>query len=131
MGLDADIYFRSTQPGEPELAGELPAGCKVAPRPRWAPKGATHHVEPYTRLYREDYERGNWPRLCAVLLVLHATLGIDEVWYGCSLDYDPVTLCPPDRLQELSAHWIEHGNGPWEESRDEANRMLKRTQNPE
>lgn len=117
MGLDAQIFFRLKDghqaPKFPPIFGFT---WKVAPAdPDLSPPGSTHKIHTLCRYYGPGYERGLWPALCAILMLLHADESIERVWYGDDGD-DECALpeCPPERVLELSAHYMKHGHRPYE-----------------
>jgi hypothetical protein len=115
MGIDARIYARLRDAtGEFEFL--LPNGYTLQPAdPECAPDGATHEIDTLARYYGEGYERGPWPELCAVLMLLHARPDVENVWYGGDGTED-VPECPKARVQELSAHFMSNGCRPYRES---------------
>lgn len=117
MGLDATIYFEKT--GELEFERDFPAGYSLyelndGQRDDAADDGAdgaTHGIDTLDRYYGIGYERGPWPAICGVLMLLHACRGVGRVWYGG--DGGHVPLCPPEEVLRISAHFMEHGERPY------------------
>lgn len=112
MGIDACIYFKSTDGREPELCDSLPNGAAIIAADEWAQEGATHAIDVPWRYYSPGYERGPWPMICAVLMALHACANVETVWYfgDCSESDAPFT---PERVQEYSAHYMANGDRPY------------------
>ena len=116
MGIDACIYFKATD--KFEYVGQLPPNYSVREITSHdtldrTVAGATHCVECPSRLYVPDYERGRWPTLCHVLMTLHACKQIKTVWYGGDDGGFGIEKCPPDRVLEISRHFMKHGNKDW------------------
>lgn len=112
MGIDAQIYLKADNDA-PEFEWPLPNGYTLQPAdPERAPTGATHEVYTLSRYYGPGYERGPWPDLCAVLMLLHACPSVQTVWYGGD-NTDDAPECPPTRVQELAAHFMTYGCRPY------------------
>lgn|SRR5574337_36845 len=115
MGIDARIYAKLDD-DRAEFEWSLPNGYVLrAVDVDWAPEGATHEVDTSARYYGPGYERGVWPDLCAVLMLLHACPAVRKVWYGGDTTED-VPECPRTRVLELTAHFMEHGCRPYREA---------------
>ena len=111
MGVDAMIFFRATEPFE--LERELPNGYEIVGNPEFGPDEATHQIYTLERYYGPHYERGSWPNICAVLMLLHACKNVEKVWYnGDSSDHQE---CPPEKVLEISAHFMKVGERPYRE----------------
>ena len=116
MGIDACIYVKTSDGQEPQLCDPLPNDCRVCPvDPRYQGyecEGATHEIDQHWRYYSPGYERGPWPSIAAVLLALHASPNVETVWYfgDCSDGDQPFT---PERVQEISAHYMKEGDRPY------------------
>lgn len=112
MGVDVEIFFQCD--GQPEFERDLPAGFKVCGIPDYqqdfAP-GSTHSIGTLERYYGPGYERGSWPDICSVLMLLHACPQVSKVWYGGD-SYDPPE-CTVDDVLEISRHFMEHGERPY------------------
>ncbi len=107
MGLDATIYFQQTD--NFELESELPKGFSVTELEDWQKENfpeATHELDNLCRYYNAGYERGNWPQICATLMILHASKGVAKVWYG-SEHY--IQLCTPETINQISLHYMQNG----------------------
>jgi hypothetical protein len=112
MGVDAEIYLKSKDGKEPELEWNLPNGYRISPANKWAPEGATHEIETAVRYYGANYERGPWPYISAVLMLLLASEDVEIVWYGGNC-YDSMQICTPETVRELNDHFMAHGNRPF------------------
>ena len=112
MGIDAEIAFRAT--GPIELDWELPPGYTITPASDYTRERLgleiTHQVDCLSRYYEEDYERGHWPQLCAALMLLHACPSIDQVYYGGDCGGVGLLECSPERVAEISLHFMRRGN---------------------
>lgn len=112
MGIDACIYFKTHNGEEPTLCHSLPQGCIIRPAREWAIEGATHEVDQPWRYYGPGYERGPWPLISTVLMVLHASLDVQQVWYfgdTCGGD-EPFTSSD---VIEFSKHYMAEGTRPY------------------
>jgi hypothetical protein len=110
MGIDVVIYFRSD--GAPDLEESLPKDFTVrSGRPESHPD-ATHMIDTTARYYGPGYERGPWPDICAVLMLLHACPQVSTVWYGGDSSDDQPVFTPEDVVR-LSLWYMEHGNRPY------------------
>jgi len=117
MGLDARIYFSTDDGQAPELCDSLPNDCEIEEVDDdschlYAPTGSTHEVYQVWRYYSLHYERGPWPKIAAVLMSLLACRNVDTVWYG-SDGQDGVTPVSPQKVLEISAHYMKFGDRPY------------------
>lgn len=114
MGLDATIYFRTTDGQMPMLERDLPPGFAIeaVDDPENAPPGATHICNNNERYYGDGYERGSWPRLGAALMLLHACETVERVWYGPN-NYEDTRECPAERVLAICAHFMAFGERPY------------------
>ena len=112
MGIDARIYFKTCNGGEPTLCNTLPEDCSMGLAGDSVCEGSTHEIYQHWRYYGPGYERGPWPRIAAVLMALHASKDVEAVWYfgDCSEGDEPFT---PQRVQEFSAHYMANGDRPY------------------
>jgi hypothetical protein len=113
MGVDARILFEQT--GELNFEREFPADWKVvgiSEHERQCEPSATHEFDTGSRYYGEGHERGSWPEICAVLMLLHACPGVGRVWYGGDSG-DGLFNVSPERVIELSRHFMQHGERPY------------------
>jgi hypothetical protein len=124
MGVDACIFIK-VKDGARDIRLERPLPDRFSLAPRdgemdkdWFPDESTHEVDNPCRFYGPGYERGPWPTLCGVLMVLLNSPDIETVWYfGDDLhtgDLGPFTV---DRLIQYTRHYVEYGErgwyGPW------------------
>lgn len=72
--------------------------------------GATHEIDMGARYYGPGYERGPWPALAAALMELMQDPQIERVWYGGD---DFIEEMTPDRLCEITRHYIANGERPY------------------
>jgi hypothetical protein len=119
MGIDACIYFKTTNGEDPILRDQLPSECEIRKVGEHACDGATHEVYQLWRYYGPGYERGPWPRIAAALMALHASQNIESVWYfgDCDDGAQPFT---PERVHEFSAHYMAEGDRPYRGERKPA-----------
>lgn len=126
MGIDASIHFR--QIGELEFERDFPEGFEllhlepeksnpilveeIAYEDKFSE--ATHEVVNEQRYYDIGYERGNWVKICSVLMLLHACPGVDKVWYGGDI---PMIKCTPQRILDISKHFMTYGEQPYRKRR--------------
>jgi len=115
MGVDAVIECRTTDGKEPDLWGWLPSSYSVSEeRDEYTleNEGATHSIESCDRYYGKEYARGDWPRICLVLLELLAAKNVDKVWYHGDTDWGgpEITI---EGVADLCRYFVEHGNGPY------------------
>lgn len=112
MGVDAEILF--------EVTGDisdlyLGSDFKITEADEFDKEdhpGATHSASTCIRYYGPGYERGTWPTICTCLMNLHAHENVGKVWYGGdSTNQHPE--CPPERVNEISLHFMTHGNRPY------------------
>jgi hypothetical protein len=117
MGIDACIYIKCRSGrGEPQFETPLPEDCKILPVDDLAPKGASLEVATGDRYYGPGYERGDWPRICAILLSLFATSDVEVVWYFGEVDDHPKPM-KPDDVFAICRHYVQHGHRPYYEDR--------------
>ena len=113
MGVDVELYFQKT--GELEFEREFPAGwevCEIRDYKKEDHPEATHEFDTMSRLYSDGYERGSWPDICAVLMILHACPGVGKVWYGGD-SYVSLPEFTVDDVLDLSNHFMKHGERPY------------------
>jgi hypothetical protein len=99
MGLDTEILFKS-RTSEPDI-GAIPDGFSIV---QILATRATHKISTMARFYSEDYERGPWPQICAVLMRLFACPDVERVWYGHDCAEPPEIT--PERVCQLSRHYM-------------------------
>ena len=110
MGVDAVIFFEAT--GELDLEREMPNGFVVSEAADWEKElGATHSIDTYSRYYGKGYERGSWPDICSVLMLLFACPNVKRVWYGGDSS-DPPEISR-EQVNEISMHFMLHGERPY------------------
>jgi hypothetical protein len=73
--------------------------------------GGVLRVNTLHRYYGEGYERGNWPRLAAVIGWLNFNLPTAKVYYGG--DSGDLELADGDFLDAMWAHWATVGRSPY------------------
>jgi hypothetical protein len=113
MGVDVRIWFKTKDGQEPALERSLPHGYSiVAADVNACLHGATHEIDTYARFYGKGYERGPWPAICAVLMLLHACETVEKVWYDGDTCESP-RECPPERVIEISWHYMQYGERPY------------------
>lgn len=114
MGIDVRIAFR------------LAPGASV-PKMAWSDQEhlvdygdlieeATHELASFRRYYSPGYARGGWPQICAILLDLMASDGVEKVWYGGDSDVG-LTECTLAFINEMNAYWIANRDRPYRERR--------------
>lgn len=106
MGVDVELYFEKT--GDIHFEPALPDGwdiCDIRDYKQESHQGATHELDTLSRFYSVGYERGYWPTICEVLMLLFASPGVGKVWYGggCSESIPEVT---PEDVLALSRHFM-------------------------
>lgn len=109
MGIDAYIALKAT--GPIDLQWSLPREYEIRPASDYLRSrlDVTHEIESYSRYYSPDYERGNWPELCACLMLLYACPNIERVYYGGDggAGIQEFTI---DDVLEFSRRYMEHGS---------------------
>lgn len=116
MGIDVVIYFQADEDfSDNHLERFLGNGFDVVNVIDWQLdtydiNGATHVIDTFERYYGPGYERGDWGKICRVLMLLHACPKVKKVWYGG--DCNP-TPCPPERVLEISKYYMENGERPY------------------
>jgi hypothetical protein len=111
MGLDASICFE--QIGELDFERGFPPGISIRKLTRSEKEEyafATHIVSGLDRYYGEGYERGNWPEICWVLMLLHACPGVGEVWYG---EPGGISRFGIKDVLRISEHFMLYGERPY------------------
>jgi hypothetical protein len=113
-GLDAWIYFES-EVEEPKVQADSKVVWDVEllsalPQPGQSPDSATHWVNIGSRYYGKDYERGHWPELCEVLMLLFSSPDIKRVWYGNEYGVYDVT---PEFVADLCLHFMKKKGNRW------------------
>jgi len=109
MGRDAEIYFRSGVE-EPVFDESFPLHyeCElVGIHEDWEPAEATHEVVNQSRYYGYDYEVGDWPELCSVLMILLRSPDVESVWYYH--DCGPIVECTIETVLDLSRYYMNEG----------------------
>lgn len=109
MGKDVELYFEKT--GELDLKRGFPPGwsiVEIRDHKKEDHPGATHEIDTMARYYSQGYERGPWPHICAVLMLLHACPGVGKVWYGSDA-HDRLPEFTPDDVCRLSQHFMANG----------------------
>jgi hypothetical protein len=118
MGIDAVIRFESTV-DEPDLewfhGGEVE---KIADDYYDTDGGKpTHEVDlGGHRYYGKGYERGPWPTISAILLVLLMSKDVKKVWYGGDCN-DWIGAVDIDWLNEMNKYYVEYGHRPYRRDR--------------
>ena len=113
MGLDVEIFFKTKDGEYPKLERYVPLGFDIVQKESWcSPLEATHKVETFERYYGDGYERGDWTKICAVLMLLHASEEVEEVWYFADCCDGP-RICRIEDVLELSKHFMEVGERPY------------------
>ena len=73
-----------------------------------SPIGATHVYDSLHRLYHDEYSRGDWPMISAMLLRLFGDENVTKIWYdgdcGDPCDDREMTL---DRLLSTMRYFVE------------------------
>jgi hypothetical protein len=121
MGLHVTIYFKATDSFS--LVDSLPADFSISAIEQGLFSvnetygiDATHSVNQLERYYAEKHERGDWPAIASVLMILHATEGIEKVRYGGD---DFTSEMTPKRVTELCLYYMENGHRPYINRREE------------
>lgn len=70
-------------------------------------------VRLYGRYYGPGYERGDWPKLRAVIGWLHANIPHCEVWYGGDSSGMCAVHMTPARIAAFDAHYYSNGHEPY------------------
>lgn len=100
MGLDADIYFRVTNPLDVSKLLVLPSGYDVHSfhSPWDGQVRPTHEICTCDRYFgpvpvigglsgsnvKNDHYTGFWPRICHAIIELLSHTEVTDVWYGSS-----------------------------------------------
>lgn len=114
MGIDAVIFFKSKKE-KPLLDWDLPEDVKIESAENsdlYKAKEATHQLDVPWRYYGPHYERGPWPYMVAALMILISSPDIEKVWYGGDSS-DELKEVTPQYLNEISLHFMTHGNRPY------------------
>lgn len=117
MGIDVELYFEKI--GDLTFEWGFPPGWNVvdiSARKKEDFPDATHEFDTLSRYYGKRYERGCWPDICAVLMLLHACPGVGKVWYGGDSGIG-VFECSPDDVVNLSRHFMKIGVSEWASTR--------------
>jgi hypothetical protein len=115
MGINADITFDLLSGDEPEYWHHAPECAWIEVNEADHLPG-THEVFFHRRiggfawLYHTIYTRGPWPLFAAVMMVLHASENVGDVWYGVDGD---VRLFTPGDVSDLTDFYMEHGTRPY------------------
>lgn len=117
MGIDAEIYIEASEVADLGGLSLLGHDCAIRPVSEYDPPGTTHRVTGLGRYYEIGYERGDWRVLCAVLMELLSTPGVVRVWYDGDYCEGSPRECPPERVLEISRHYMAHGHRPYFEKR--------------
>ena len=127
MGLDTVIWFKSKTDNPRFDGGGWPKvfELKVYELDKFdkdAIPEATHGVGNFWRYYGKSYERGPWPWISAVLMMLLNSPDVEKVWYGNDCTDYPNEFTVDD-LVEHTRHFVEFGErpyrGPWAEPNPE------------
>lgn len=115
MGCDARIKFKTID-GKEIQSQEwpcLPKNYDIRSHPP-DEDGATHTVDLNgLRYYAEGYERGPWPVIAHILMVLFASDGVEKVWYNG--DYDEKDReCTVGDVLRISKIYMEQGTRPYD-----------------
>ena len=121
MGIDAQIYFKLKDGKNlpDDLAFDLGLSgdySKIKEYNRFDDDypnfNPTHEVYTLMRYYGQGYERGPWRIIGGILMALHACEDVEKVWYDgdCGDTYEE---CPPERVLEISKHYMENGERPY------------------
>lgn len=116
MGVDACIYVKTRSGEDVDLSSDLPRDVEVHPSvfEDGGMEGSTHEIVNRWRYYGPGYERGPWPSIAAVLMVLLGSQDVKTVWYfGDNKDDDEPFIV--ERLEQFTRHYIEHGNRPYDD----------------
>lgn len=112
MGIDTCIDFRIREGCQaPDLW--LPDGLKILAAPEWCAEGATHEVDNGWRYYGDGYERGPWPLIAGVLMMLLAHEAVGTVWYYGDCHESPNAPFTLADLFDLTAHYVANGERPY------------------
>lgn len=71
-------------------------------------------ARPATPYYGENYERGDWPELCAIIEFLRARIPESRVWYGPDTS-DDLTLVSRKWLDDMWEYWAYNGCRPYDD----------------
>ena len=71
-------------------------------------------ARPATPYYGQNYERGNWPELCAIIEFLRNRIPKSRVWYGPDTS-DELTLVSREWLDEMWEYWAYNGCRPYDD----------------
>lgn len=121
MDIVASIWIKTKGGIAPDLEESIPCGWDIsAERCYGGPREATHAVESEMLLsyYGPGYERGPWLEFAELLMALHATEGIEAVWYYGHSDDEPDDEPPftMERVLEFCAHFMKNGYRPYRKS---------------
>lgn len=106
MGIDTCIYVKTKDGEEPEVRFSLPLHCTCVAATGREPESATHEIITPWRYWAYDYDRGPWPHIAAVLMLLFAAPNVETVWYfGDS--FDTVEPFTKDDVLEFSRLYME------------------------
>ena len=116
MGIDACIYCKTSDGEAPRLCDNLPDRTKIITAREWTQESCMHEILQPWRYYGPGYERGPWPLIAAVLMILFASENAETVWYfGDDLDFDGDDPFTSEQVAEFSKHYMKHGNRPYRE----------------
>lgn len=111
MGVDAEIYFRAKDGFEmiEPLSYEEASAYRKAHQPL-----ATHEIETSQRYYDFGYERGPWPEIAGILMILLASPDVEMVWYhgDHKSEDDPLTK---ERLLGITDWYLKNGHRPYDD----------------
>ncbi len=71
-----------------------------------------------TPYYGPGYERGEWPKIAAVLEFLRRRLRPAQIWYGRD-DMGRLQEVTAEFLDQMWEHWAENGGRPYHAKRNE------------
>lgn len=120
--VGADFFWRDRAEGQHNLTVVDPVEQDYLLESIPAGDGDVLRVNTRHRYYGPGYERGDWPRLAGLLGWLNFNLPAAKVYYGGDSG-GRLGLADGDFLDEMWAHWAEHGrlpyayNGPEQERR--------------
>lgn len=118
MGVDAEIYFETFNGEKPKLEWNVDDWWEIEnlsdENDVYELGSATHavNIKGNDRYYSVGYERGYWPGICKVLMLLLSSEDVVRVWYGGDSGWT-LPECTIQDVLKLSKHFMEHGNRPY------------------